>query len=59
MFKLVVVGTVAALASAFHPINKDIVDEIKQKATTWVPHEVEENPLANKTLSEIMGMLGT
>lgn len=40
MFKLAVVGTVATMAAAkkFHPINQDIVNEIKSKATTWEAH---------------------
>lgn len=59
MFKLVVIGTIAAFASAFHPVNQDIVDQIKAKATTWVPLEVHENPLSQKTAEEVMGLLGT
>jgi cathepsin B len=59
MFKLAVVGTVAAMASAkFHPVNHDMVNEIKQKATSWVPHEVHENPLAKLSVEEINGLLG-
>jgi cathepsin B len=61
MFKLVVVGTViaSALAQNPHPINHDIVEEIKQKATTWKPMEVEDNPLSKFTYDEIKGLLGT
>ena len=60
MFKLAVVGTVAVLAAAkHHPINEDIVNQVKAKAKTWVPHEVVENPLRNKSLGEIYGLLGT
>src|SRR5258708_844537 len=59
MFKLAVVGTVAAVASATsHPVNQDIVNYIKEKATTWVPHEVHENPLANLSTAEVFGLLG-
>lgn len=49
MFKLIIVGLVSTLALAEnqHPINEDIVARIKSKATTWVPHEVDENPLRN------------
>jgi hypothetical protein len=37
MLKLVVVGIVATLASALptHPVNENIINEIKSKATTW------------------------
>jgi len=30
-----------------------MVDEIKAKATTWVPMEVDENPLAQYSVEEI------
>src|SRR5687767_2973728 len=60
MFKLAVVGTVAAVASATnHPINADVVNQIKEKATSWVPFEAHENPLANLSVGEIFGLLGT
>lgn len=58
MFKLIVVGTVFTFAAAYHPVNQDLVDEIKAKATTWEPMEVHENPLANKSIDEIRGLLG-
>ena len=60
MFKLAVVGTVAALASAkkFHPITEDVVREVKAKATTWTAHEVLENPLRYHTVESLMGLLG-
>jgi hypothetical protein len=36
MFKLVIVGTIAAFTFAKeHPINADMIHEIKQKAATW------------------------
>jgi len=60
MFKLAVVGTVAAVAAASsHPVNQDVVNYIKEKATTWTPHEVHENPLANLSTQEIFGLLGS
>ena len=59
MFKLVVVGTVALMAAAHeHPINQKIVDEIKSKTNLWEPHELDTNPLKDKTYEELMGMLG-
>jgi GMP synthase-like glutamine amidotransferase len=36
-----------------------MVDEIKAKATSWVPHEVDENPLANYSVEDIVGLLGS
>lgn len=63
MYKLVFVGTVAAFAQAHngngHPIHHGIVEEIKEKATTWKPFEVEENPLKSIPADQLRGMLGT
>jgi cathepsin B len=59
MFKLAVVGTLAAYLNAKqHPINEDIVKEIKAKATTWIPHEVAENPLRHHSAETLQGLLG-
>ena len=60
MFKLAVVGTlaVAATASPTHPITDDIVQDIKMKATTWQPHEVDENPLTKLSAGQVYGLLG-
>ena len=59
MFKLAIVGTVAAYATAkFHPINEDIVKEIKAKATTWTAHEPSENPLRHHSAEHLQGLLG-
>jgi C1A family cysteine protease len=61
MYKLVVIGTIAAFASAQlrHPVNTQIVNDIKQKASTWFPSEVDQNPLSKLTIDEIKGLLGT
>jgi cathepsin B len=61
MFKLVIVGTIAtfALAQEAHPINSAIVSEIRNKATTWAAHDVEENPLKDLSIEEIKARLGT
>jgi cathepsin B len=64
MFKFVLAGTVATVATATHHstnhhINDQIVSDIKAKATTWVPMEIEENPLKNLSHGEVMGLLGT
>jgi len=62
MLKLVVVGMVATIAFAsefIHPVNQDLVNEIKEKATTWSPMEVHENPLRHMDKKKMMGLLGT
>jgi C1A family cysteine protease len=41
-----------------HPVNEDIVKEIKAKATTWHPHEVHENPLSKMEAGHVYGLLG-
>jgi cathepsin B len=60
MFRLITVGTVMAFAVAhIHPVNQDIIDEIRAKATTWVPMELEENPLHHMSFDQVAGLLGT
>lgn len=60
MFKLAIVGTIAAVAFAHedHPINREIIEEIKAKTSLWTPHEYENNPLRHKSIEEIHSMLG-
>jgi cathepsin B len=60
MYKLVVIGTIAAAAFGMtHPVNHDIVNDIKNKADSWTPFEVEANPLRALNVAEIKGLLGT
>lgn len=60
MLKIVIIGTIATLAAAaYHPVNPEIVKDIKNKATAWTPMEVEENPLAKVPAQRIMGLMGT
>ena len=60
MFKLVIVGTVIAIASAMRPpINSEIVGAIRERTNRWVAHDIESNPLRNKTYAELKGLLGT
>jgi cathepsin B len=59
MFKLVVVGTVVALASATHPINEEIFTTIKKSTSSWIAHKPEENPLNKYTKEELLSLLGT
>ena len=54
MLKIVTIGTIVALTSATtHPINQDIVNEIKTKTSKWTAHEPHENPLIHWTTEEI------
>jgi cathepsin B len=57
MFKLTVVGTVAALAAAT-PINHEMVKSIRATAT-WEAHDVEANPLKDYSHDDLLKMLGT
>jgi hypothetical protein len=47
------------MADKLHPIREDLVNEIKQKASTWTPMEVNENPLSNRSKDELLGLLGS
>ena len=62
MFKLVIVGTIVALSKAAvttNPINSQIVADIRERTHRWVAHDVESNPLKNRTLASLNGLLGT
>lgn len=58
MFKLVIVGTIVAMAAASHPVNENIVKKVKESGM-WKAHEVSENPFANKSVEELKQYLGT
>lgn len=57
--KLVIVGTVALVASALHPVSEPMVNSIKEKTRLWEPIEHQENPFKDYTKEDLMGMLGT
>ena len=58
--KFVIIALLVAFAVAeMHPVNHQIVAEIKEKATTWVPMEPEENPFAYMPIEQIKAMMGT
>ena len=61
MLKLTTVASVVALtlADANHPVNEDIVKEIKEKTDLWEPVEPSENPFKDMTNKEVYGLLGT
>jgi hypothetical protein len=47
MIKILTLSALLAFNQAAHPVNKEIVEEIKKLATNWTPMEVEENPLSS------------
>ena len=49
---------IASTLAEMHPVNEQIVAEIKAKAT-WTPMEPEDNPFAFMPLEQIKGMMGT
>lgn len=69
MLKLAVLGTAVLVANAKkfdkisqmneHPVNEEIVNEVKMMATSWIPHETHENPLSRLSLTQLKGLLGT
>ena len=60
MFKLVIVGTIVGLATAFkHPVNTQMVNTIRERTSRWEAHDVETNPLRNYSIEKLKGMLGT
>jgi len=60
MFKLIVVGTIAAFASAHvHPVNEQIVSAIRARTQKWVALSPEENPFRNYSYDKLKSILGT
>ena len=61
MKKAAIIAALMALGNceSQHPINEDIVAEIKSSTQDWIPYEVDENPLRHLTYDEIKGLLGT
>jgi len=59
MKSLLILAGIVAVNAHFHPVNEHIIKEIKSKATTWVPMELEENPLHHMTIDQVKGLLGT
>ena len=58
--KIIIAALLVSLAVAsLHPVNHEMVAQIKQKASTWTPMEVEENPFAYMPIEQIKGMMGT
>jgi cathepsin B len=55
---IIIALLVAWTAAEMHPVNHQIVAEIKEKAT-WVPMEVDENPFAYMPIEQIKAMMGT
>ena len=58
MYKLVVVGTIVAMAAA-HPISQEMVNKLRSKPSTWEAYNPMENPLKEYTHDQLLNMLGT
>jgi cathepsin B len=59
MFKLIVIGTIAAFAAATHPVSEEMVAHIKAKTSLWQPAETDANPFANMTHEQLLARCGT
>jgi len=52
--KLLLLGAAVTFVAAHnHPINQEIIDEIREKTSAWIPHSIEENPFSSKSHEEI------
>ena len=49
---------IVAASDMKHPVREDIVEEIKLKATSWKPREVNENHLRHVPADKIHGRFG-
>jgi cathepsin B len=62
MFKLIVVGTVVALASAVeraHPISAEMTSAINTRTASWVAHTPETNPLRHLSREQLLELVST
>lgn len=61
--KLLIISTVAAVSSlpvmSEHPVNQQMVDEIKAKTNKWQPMDPSMNPLSQVKHDDLHMMLGT
>lgn len=61
MFKLVVVGTIVAMAAAHankgSPINHEMVAAIRNSGATWEAHDVETNPFKDYTREQLLNLV--
>ena len=53
------IGMCTSSRDLTHPVNQNIIDEINQKATTWRPMEIVDNPLSKRSAAQVYGLLGT
>lgn len=58
-FLLVLLLVTPFVFSAMHPVRQELVDTIKQSATTWTPMNPEENPFFYMPIEKIKAMMGT
>lgn len=59
MMKLVIIGTICAVASAYTAVNPAIVNAVRTRTNKWVSHDVETNPLRNHSQQQLRALLGT
>jgi cathepsin B len=57
--KYVVAGTVATAVSALHPISEEMIKAIQERQPSWKTMDINENPLKDKTVEELMGLMGS
>ncbi|CAI2372599.1 unnamed protein product [Moneuplotes crassus] len=60
MWLVVVLALVMGSVTCFlNPINEEMVENIKEKAKSWAPMEVHENPLSSKNPFELIKTIGS
>jgi cathepsin B len=57
--RVLIVALLLVAAFAKHPVNQEIVDEIKRSAKLWQPSEVADNYFNAHTEESIISMMGT
>jgi len=51
--------TVAVMANEeLHPVREEVVEQIKLRATSWKPKEVQDNHLRHKSVEGIKNSMG-
>lgn len=58
MFKLIVVGSIAAFAYAERILTSGMVETVKSNTDLWTPYEPEENPFLHHSIDEMKALLG-
>lgn len=58
MFKLIVVGSIAAFAYAERILTSGMVETVKSSTDLWTPYEPEENPFLHHSIDDMKALLG-